>query len=120
MQVGLALKRNNKVNNPLGHKLIKKLIALALLPPSKIEEALCMIKRGFEAHYGRDNASVIEMFRYFGDYWMDIVTPEHFSVYDEIDRTNNFCEVLNSLQLRRMGFKPHIKTFLSEFNIINI
>lgn len=117
MEVGLATKKNNKVNNPIGHKLIKKLVALALLPADKIREGLRLIKREFENHYGQNDPAVIEFFRYFENYWMTKITPENFNVHAEIDRTNNFCEALNSLQLKRMGFRPHIKTFLSKLYV---
>ena len=93
----LFVKENEK-KNPTGHQIIKKIITLPLLPADKILEGLNIIKITIEEQYAGD-LKILKKWRkfatiYFEKYWMNTVTPIIFSVYNKVDRTNNYLVVL--------------------------
>lgn len=91
-------KKYQKKNHPAKHKLVKKLIALALLPADKICEGFRVIREECEATF-RGNKHVIEYLAYYEKQWLK--DPSNFSVYRLNRRTNNSLEsyhrTLNSL-----------------------
>nr|XP_047142197.1 uncharacterized protein LOC124816603 [Hydra vulgaris] len=74
-------------------KWARKASALCLLPANKILVAIAVIEI---AQFSREiKIKLLAFKRYFESYWLNIVTPEGFSVYDLNHKTNNNAESLN-------------------------
>lgn len=70
------------------HKLIRKLLALPLLPAEHVTHAFEALRR--KAGDGK----LQELFDYVEGNWIDgsVWTPQDWSVYGQSVRTNNDCE----------------------------
>lgn len=97
--------RDNKAVDPEGHKIIKFILNLPLLPANKIHEGILVIEELIEKSFP-DNERKKKTWKkflnhYFVNEWIEKVTPEVFSVYNMVDRTNNYLEsyhrTLNSM-----------------------
>lgn len=110
---GVAEKFDNKTKNRVRHKLIKKFIALSLLPYDKIVEGFVLLKQ--EAiEKQSDRANKCEKFcKYFENEWLKKVTPESFSVFNALDRTNNYIESWHR-RLNRFEFISKIPQHFNE------
>lgn len=113
----MALKKNNISDNPQGHLLLSKVMNLALLPPSLIPSALTKIIEEVELVF-KDNPTMLDHWTTFFDYferqWMVSVKPEYFSVYECVDRTNNYIESYHREVNSRLGGRKTIAVFLSK------
>lgn len=116
--MGLLLAKDNATKNPKGLEIMKHLIPVALLPPHKIEEGVqevvLLIKRNFENNETIFNAWMVYINDYIYPHWMETVTPDLFSVYGQIDRTNNFSESHNKICKTKIPTKPTCHSFLCE------
>lgn len=73
------------------HKIIKKLIALALLPNTDINKAFQLIKTECETKFS-GNRKMKQSLEYYEKEWINKIIPEGFSVYRLDSRTNNFLK----------------------------
>lgn len=108
MKKKVASKRNNKTKNPESHRIIKKFIALALLPADKIRDQFKTLKLEL---LKADSKKWLPFINYYERTWLNGYTPEVFSVFGAKVRTNNAIEayhrVLNgylSSSLTASGF----------------
>lgn len=112
--MGLCAAYDNKTKNPKGHRILKKIIALAYLPPTNIIEGLEIIEK--EAmELGQEQSTTAawtKFFSYFRKEWITIVKPENFSVIHALYRTNNFIERWHKYLNMEMGCKPTVKKFI--------
>ncbi|XP_039300138.1 uncharacterized protein LOC111057565 [Nilaparvata lugens] len=69
--------------------MAKQLMAIALLPPSRAQEATDVLSLIYHTEKSR------VLIDYFRKQWLGKVTPESFSVFKEPSRTNNAQESLN-------------------------
>lgn len=112
--------RQNKENNPDGHKVAKHLLQIPLLPPKKIREGVDFIKKLINELFNSPEkqkslkAWLKFMNNYFEVQWMKTTTLERFSVYWEVDRTNNYSETNNSVINQDINSKPESYTFICE------
>lgn len=115
-EMGLLLSKDNATKNPKGLQIIKHLIPVALLPPNKIEEGvqevISLIKLNFESNEIILNAWMVYINEYIYPHWMESVTPEFFSVFGQIDRTNNHSESHNKICKTKITTKPTCHSFL--------
>lgn len=114
---GLCLPFHNKDKNPEAHAILKKMIALALLPPHLIREGLNHVKKLAFA-LGKKEGTLKKwkkLFKYFEKEWMDIVKPEGFSVFDALDRTNNCLERYHRDLNQMLIHHPSVKKFLGKY-----
>lgn len=106
-----ATQKKNSENQPRNHKIIKKIIALALLPESEIENAFQKIKKECEKKKIEDYSS---FFNYYEETWINGYKPHCFSVYKQIIRTNNSIEsyhrVLNTMITRSLTGSSFLST----------
>lgn len=91
---GLCLRYNNKERNPEAHDILRKIMALALLPANLIENGLQIVE---DLAYKLANKKGTlnrwkKFFAYFRKEWMTTVTPAGFSVFGALHRTNNCLE----------------------------
>ncbi|OXU16243.1 hypothetical protein TSAR_007707 [Trichomalopsis sarcophagae] len=100
----LFKKKNQKKNHPLKHRLVKKLIGLALLPENKIIEGFNVIEEECKETFPNDKR-VHAFLDYYRKQWLK--NPSNFCVYRLKDRTNNSLEsyhrTLNSLLRKTPG-----------------
>lgn len=118
-EMGLLLSKDNATKNPKGFEIIKYLIPVALLPPNKIEEGIqvviSLIKTNFEKNQTIFNAWMVYVNEYIYPHWMESVTPEFFSVFGQIDRTNNYSESHNKICKTKIPSKPSCHSFLCKY-----
>lgn len=132
--IGLCSKYLNREDDPETHQILKKIIALALLPAEKIEEGLKLIeesalkfgeKRDKEAaeEAVRKNKKVPKksflvnwkrFFKYMRDEWMKKVKPKYLSLFNVFARTNNVLERWHRYLNDEMGGKPGVQHFISK------
>lgn len=63
--------------------------------------------------------SISVPFRYFERYWLNQVTPQSFSVYRQVRRTNNVQESYHRILLQVVGTAhPNCWEFLGKYNCI--
>nr|XP_047127872.1 uncharacterized protein LOC124808749 [Hydra vulgaris] len=84
-------------------KWVRKVSALCLLPANKI-----LVAWGSQvieiAQFSREiKIKLLAFNRYFERYWLNIVTPEGFSIYGLNHKTNNNAESLNRRLKSNMG-----------------
>lgn len=72
-----------------GHKVIRRVLALPLLPAEHIRPAFIDQQTKAEAH-----EKLTELFNYIQETWVDgrVWKAEDWSVYGQAIRTNNDCE----------------------------
>lgn len=70
-------------------ELLRKMMALALLPEKDISTAFEQIKNNTSDLMKR---KFKRYFDYFERFWINIVTPKRFSMYQKLKRTNNLIE----------------------------
>ncbi|KAJ8665866.1 hypothetical protein QAD02_007528, partial [Eretmocerus hayati] len=95
--------------------IIKKIIALPFLRPREIHKIFERLKKDMTSS---QKAKLKEFLKYFKSFWIDIVTPEGFSVFGLFHRTNNISEQLNSETLRIYGAKPDTNCYTLGVNKI--
>ena len=88
----IITKKDNAILNPTGNRIIKRLILVALLPHDKVQEGLDYIRQLVNLHFYGDEAWADYLNVYFQNFWINIITPNRFSVNKMKDRTNNFAE----------------------------
>ena len=103
MNKKFASKRNNKKKNPKKHKIVKKLIALSLLPPDQVEETYLEIKLEALTEFGFESENVNNFFNYFETEWFTNVKIENFNYYKELERTNNAVESYHNNLVKELG-----------------
>ncbi|XP_039299201.1 uncharacterized protein LOC120355025 [Nilaparvata lugens] len=69
--------------------MAKQLMAIALLPLSRAQEATDVLSLIYHTEKSR------VLIDYFRKQWLETVTPESFSVFKELSRTNKAQESLN-------------------------
>lgn len=118
----LFLRKDNKEKNPDGYEIIKKLLVVPLLPPEKISEAIIIIKNSIEKKFENDALKLKKwkkfMNFYFEKEWMQKVTPNVFSVYNLVDRTNNHLESYHRTLNYLLRTKPTTYNLLSKYIFI--
>lgn len=57
---------------------------------------------------------VSELFRYFQNFWIDLIGPTGFSVFGLNIRTNNYVESFHSVIRTTIGRHPPLWTFYGE------
>ncbi|KAL7294978.1 hypothetical protein TKK_0011688 [Trichogramma kaykai] len=114
--------RKNATQNPKGQEIIKKLIILPLLPPDKIPEGFEIIKNLTKTKFADESKLQKKWSKYLNYYfdkeWMKTVKPKTFSVYNSVDRTNNYLESYHRTLNENIRTKP--STFLFIHSIIKI
>lgn len=133
--IGLCSKFNNKERNPESHSILKKIIALALLPAHQIEEGLEHVEKlAYELGERQDrmadeeaektgkkrrSASFLIMwkrlFKYFQGEWIKKVKPLFLSLFDCPIRTNNLLERWHRYLNDNLGGKPGVQKFISKY-----
>ena len=83
-------------------------MALALLPANDIILAFNWILTNAALDIRRDFAG---LFRYYERYWIQSVTPQGFSVFGIVCKTNNAIEAYHRVLQIRMGLHPLVWQF---------
>lgn len=115
------LAKNIKKQDKEKKKFVQKLGGLALLPSERISEVLDEIYLDaiLESKNSEDDDAEYDFCEfvdeYFIPYWMERIRPENFSVFDEIDRTNNKIESYHSKLPRFLGIRPILTAFLRKY-----
>lgn len=117
----MYVKDNWNKNKP-EHEIIRKIGFLALLPDSKIEEGVEIITELIDCNFPGEKSAPTRLkwgkyMKYFKDEWMNKVKPETFSVYNMVDRTNNFLESYHSWLWTKLRTGPTVFKFLSKILI---
>lgn len=119
--MNVALKKYNLRDNPEGHLLINKIINLALLPPNLIASGLDIIIAEVNKKF-ENNQPMLKnwktFFKYFDKQWMQSVKPEYFSVYECVDRTNNYIESYHRYLNSILGGRKTAAEFLSNICLL--
>lgn len=92
--------------------VLQKIMALALLPSTRIEEAFHSIKSTTEADIASQFNS---LFDYMERTWLQQITPAVFSVFNLIRRTNNAVESYHRFIIRSLHIHPNVWHFTSKF-----
>ena len=111
-------KRRNKKENPEGHLVMLKFMALALLPPSKIYEGLIDLIR--ETMHDYPSGTYIRFIIYFIREWIIRTGIKKFCVYKLKHRTNNTCEVYHSKLDAFFRKSPAPSKFVGKKKNINV
>lgn len=102
------LKANLQDDDDL-HKSVKKVLALAFLPPEQVQNAYENIKEEMLIEHRQ---LLNDFLSYFERFWMGIVTPAAFSIFGLMKRTNIISESFNSILLQRLKKKPSTVRFI--------
>lgn len=93
-------------------KLLRKILSLPLLPPPRMEEGYGILQNEARA-YG-DTFTLL--LAYVLNTWIRTVTPEVFSVFGLIRRTNNNVEAFHKRLQHAMGVEhPNIWHFTGKY-----
>lgn len=116
---GLCLRKNNAKDNPLGHEVLKYMFVLALLPADKIWDGIDVVYEIIDKNFKNDKKTRNRWHKFLKKYcikqWVKRVTPEIFSVFDEIDRTTNYVESNNRTSNLSLRSKPTCHNFVHEY-----
>ena len=118
--IKIILPKNNAVDNPEGNSIIKKMILLPLLPKDKVNTGLNYIRNLINEKFPGNDTWQDYVNLYFQGYWMNIVTPNRFSVYKLLDRTNNRVETYHKDLNKNIGKKPSVKKIISKKKFLEI
>lgn len=99
------------------YTILKKVINLALLPPNYVQEGLHLIEQEVNQKFPEMkqwNRFLTE----FREFCMEKLTPNVFSVYDMIERTNDYWTKYNSQFNSKVTKYPNTFKLLSKKTII--
>lgn len=113
----LIKKKKKEKDAPQITKLIKQFIALTLLPPEKIAEGFTLIEEHCKTNFP-NNSKITKFLDYYKKQWLP--HPQNFSVYREIDRTNNAVESYHRTINSMMRKSPGLNKFFGNVYIIYI
>ena len=105
----MALKRNQKTENAAKHRIIKKVIALALLPQNKFEAGLNCIVAKCQKKFPRDR-NLFQFLDYVRRQWQN----KDISVFDQSSRTNNCVGSYHRVINKKLVTRPHLSVFLGK------
>ena len=105
----VAIHKEQKRKNPVRHKLIKKLIGLALLPKNKITQGFEIINEEKLTKFSSD-INLHQFFEYYKRQWLS--NTECFCAYQEEKRTNNVIENNNRWISEELGSRAQPDVFL--------
>ena len=100
-------------------RVLRKLMCLTFLPPSKIAEQIQFIRRESERIPNEDvRAQVLDFIEnYIIKFWWKRIGPSRLGLFAVRDKTNNYCESLHSNMKRSMRVKsPRFYRFMSLLN----
>ena len=103
---------NNDFEDP-AYNLLKKIIALSFLPYKKIREGFEYVETEINTVFS-DNIYWKRFIKYYKTKWLEKVKPERFSVFDMIERTNNYYAKYVSTINGRMGNNANTNKLLSK------
>lgn len=108
------------MRNPTGHILLKKVMALAYLPPDRIPKALQNLKKLVKQEQPEKEwqDKWDKFWAYFDREWMKIVQPKNFTVCNALDRTDNKAENYHHWLNALMGCKPKVPFFIGNHIIV--
>ena len=106
-------KKDNEKNNPEAYYTVIQIILLALLPTNKFQDGFLYIKTEVNKNF-RNCRKWKKFMKYFKRQWVQKVTPEVFSVFGVVDRTNNFLESYHRTLNKRLGKAPEQKKLLGK------
>lgn len=94
---------------------MKQYLALPLLPAEHIVTGHLVITDYL-------NRSLINNFwtlnDYFGQYWMDLIGPSVFSVYETRNNVNDSVELFHNRMKHNLGSRKTMWSFVGKFNMI--
>lgn len=120
---GLFYKYENAKKNPDGHYIIHLIINLALLPADRVWEGVEEVYATINRLYRHDKVNRnkwLNFMNYFNRQWLKKITPEGFSTFGQIDRTNNYSESHNSVINFEVPKKPPCHKFIGKFEVKNL
>ena len=91
--------------------MIEKCIALALLPASQIADAYRKLSQMCRKKFGKSFDRFLE---YYEKTWIKGYGPQAFSVFDQINRTNNSIESYHRVLNSKIRGKLDVAAFLSK------
>ena len=91
--------------------VLRKILALALLPADNIEEAFNELRSNLTPDLKELYAGFLS---YYEDYWLKQRGPQDFCVHREFVRTNNSAESNNSRLSHKLPRTPSCSTFVSK------
>lgn len=96
-------------------EIVKQYLALPLLPAEHIVTGHLVITDYL-------NRSLINNFwtlnDYFGQYWMDLIGPSVFSVYETRNNVNDSVELFHNRMKHNLGSRKTMWSFVGKFNMI--
>ena len=104
----MALTKKQKEKNLVRHKMIKKLIGLALLPSETIASGYELINKERLEKFPSD-INLHNFFEYFEKQWLP--QNDAFCVYRQKKRTNNVLETNNRWIAQELGSKAQPEVF---------
>ena len=105
------LQRSNEVRH-----ILRQIMALALLPADEIRETYLEIVDSLTL---QTRIEMKSFFAYYEVFWLLDITPEIFSVYGLLRRTNNVLESYHRTLKQKLGVHSNIWMFTSNF-VLNI
>lgn len=117
VRLGFCHSSYNKKNLPENHFLIRKLMALALLPEEEITAAYQRIKMVGTIFFENTpfEKNLADFFTYFEKEWLDgVYKISEWYVFGKTNRTNNFLESYHRQLKIDIGLRPTAANFISK------
>ncbi|XP_034935376.1 uncharacterized protein [Chelonus insularis] len=95
--------------------IIKKFLALALLPPEKIQDAFEWLTINMPDVI-QNHQEFQSFIKYYQNQWIRRTNPQVFSVFKKNIRTNNYSEAYNRVITQELGIHPSIWEFTYRIN----
>ena len=103
---------------PENNEILKKILVLPVLPPEKIDEGFDVISNLVEDKFCNDE-NKLKTWRtfllYIQNEWYKKVKPEVVSVFNQVDRTNNYLESYHRTLNDKIRTKPSVHNFICKF-----
>ncbi|XP_057329248.1 uncharacterized protein LOC130671115 isoform X2 [Microplitis mediator] len=90
-----------------GKEYFRKLIGLAFLPANQIQQAFDYLNDLYAVFLPHFQTFLT----YYKSYWINNIKPENFTIYNILNRTNNFVESYNRRLKDKFGIHPRIWQF---------
>lgn len=118
-EVGLISSLASTEMNSESREVMKNLINVGLMPVEKIKEAVAEIIKLIEIKFINETKLKTRwtnfMNAYFVPVWMKGITPEVFSVYGSVDRTNDFIKKNEDYYKSIVGMKTAYHPFFCKY-----
>ena len=114
---GIIPEEEHRDYKRISYQILHKVLLIALLPHNEIENGIMYIETIIKDKFHDNDSETIKWSRFmtnFKNQWIKKITPESFTVFDDVKRTNDYWTNYHFSINGRIGRHPNTYKLLSK------